>query len=196
MFYDVISVRHMYLVCTVTFVKLISVSLVWENISQMNRKNTKWCHFERGDLRPNVQHIPQSNVNFTVNNVTFLYVCSVFLLQNMNSTKKIDALINLERKKKALEKDLQELENIIYPEYQEIASIVSVQRANVDKTYKKLKKTIDKQERDWHRDIDTIVKSLRADLESEKSRMSAFFDKHEGKIKHSIDEIKQTIVDI
>eukprot|EP00105_Crassostrea_gigas_P037112 XP_019921260.1 PREDICTED: uncharacterized protein LOC109618296 [Crassostrea gigas] len=110
--------------------------------------------------------------------------------------KKIDALINLERKKKTLEKDLQELENTIYPKYQEIASIVSVQRANVDKTYKKLKKRIDKQERDWHRDIDTIVKSLRADADSEESRMSAFFDKHEGKIKHSIDEIKQTIVDI
>ncbi|XP_052708973.1 uncharacterized protein LOC128183840 [Crassostrea angulata] len=110
--------------------------------------------------------------------------------------KKIDALINLERKKKALKKDLQELENTIYPKYQEIASIVSVQRANVDKTYKKLKRTIDKQERDWHRDIDTIVKSLRADADSEESRMSAFFDEHEGKIKHSIDEIKQTIVDI
>lgn len=66
----------------------------------------------------------------------------------------------------------------------------------MDKTYKKLKRTIDKQERDWHRDIDTIVKFLRADADSAESRISAFFDKHEGKIKHRIDEIKQTIGDI
>nr|XP_034334042.1 uncharacterized protein LOC117691652 [Crassostrea gigas] len=110
--------------------------------------------------------------------------------------EKVDALTNLEKKKKTLENDLQELENTIYPKYQEIASIVSVQRAEVDKTYKKLKRTIDKQERDWRRDIDTIVKILRDDADYEESHISSFFDQHESKIKHSIDEIKRIIEDI
>lgn len=106
----------------------------------MNRKNTKWCHFRRGDLRPNVQHIPQSNLNFTVNSVTIPICLQCVSSGKHKQHKKVEAMIDLERKKKALEKDSQELEKTIYPKYQEIASIVTAQRADVDKSYKKLKK--------------------------------------------------------
>lgn len=50
--------------------------------------------------------------------------------------KKVDVSIHLENMKCNLQINLQELEKTIYPKYQEIASIVTEQKANLDKNSK------------------------------------------------------------
>lgn len=47
--------------------------------------------------------------------------------------KAFEILKHLENKKKDVKRDLQELENIIYPQYKEIASCIPVEKANLRK---------------------------------------------------------------
>lgn len=53
--------------------------------------------------------------------------------------KKVEFSTNAERKKKVMQNDLQELENIIHPKYEEILSNVTVQRSRLMKNLNKIK---------------------------------------------------------
>lgn len=75
----------------------------------------------------NVRHIPQKNVNITVKDVTFQSVMIVFPLKKHKNHCVVDVFNHLVSKKEALEIDLQELEEYIYPKYQEIVSNITVQ---------------------------------------------------------------------
>lgn len=87
--YGAITVRLLCQICVVIFVNIIYVKPVKRNISLMNPENTEWFHLKRGCVGPDVKNIPLNNVNITVNNVTFICVCSVFLLENTNIIKKL-----------------------------------------------------------------------------------------------------------
>lgn len=64
----------------------------------------------------------------------------------------------LERKKNVLKIDLVELEKYIYPKYQDIASSISEQKANLGKNYWQLSTPLNKRGREWHLRIDNIIK--------------------------------------
>lgn len=72
---------------TVTLVTYIFAKNVKGNISQIDLKNTLWCHLKIGDLLLNAKNILQKYVNVSVNNVTFLFVCSVLLQKNTQDMK-------------------------------------------------------------------------------------------------------------
>lgn len=77
--YGVISVRQRFPLHTVTFVNYIYVKppYVWKKISLIYKKNTDWYHLKSRDLllfTLSVLTIPQNNVKFSVNYVTFLSV--------------------------------------------------------------------------------------------------------------------------
>ena len=59
--------------------------------------------------------------------------------------KKEDILKLFETKKELMQKDLQDLEKSIYPRYQEAATNIPVQRADVNKRSQKLTTALDKQ---------------------------------------------------
>lgn len=76
--YGVISVRPPFPLYTVTFVTYIYVKTVWRNIALMNPKNTTLCLLICEGVHPSVQNIPKNIVFYTVNNVIFQFVHSVF----------------------------------------------------------------------------------------------------------------------
>ncbi|XP_052709471.1 tripartite motif-containing protein 55-like [Crassostrea angulata] len=101
-----------------------------------------------------------------------------------------------ESKKETLQRDLQELENTIYPKYKEIASNISVQKTDLKENSKKLTTAIDKHGEELHREIDNAVKKLKSDVVETDSKHLVVLNKHENEIKRSISEITQCIADL
>lgn len=67
--------------------------------------------FNIEDIFLKVKNIPQKYVNITVNNVTFLFVNSIFPLSNQMHVYDVEGIFkSLESKKKNLQRDLQYLE--------------------------------------------------------------------------------------
>lgn len=72
----------------------------------------------------------------------------------------------LERKRNVLKIDLEDLEKYIYPKYQEIASSISEQKANLDENYQQLTKWLNK----WDRRIDNIIEGLVSNINEIESK--------------------------
>lgn len=102
----------------------------------------------------------------------------------------------LERKKIFLKIDLEELEKYIYPKYQEIASSISEQKANLGENYRQLSASLNKRGREWHRRIDNIIKGLQSDINDIEAKHLTVLNKHEDEIATSISVITQSIVDL
>lgn len=104
----------------------------------MNPHNTTWCHLNSGYLRPNVKNIHPKYAIVTVNNVTFLFVFSVLHLKEHKSHEFAYMVETLNNHKEIILEDLQELEKSICHEYHEIASDLSIQKAELNENSQKL----------------------------------------------------------
>ncbi|XP_022316301.2 uncharacterized protein LOC111119989 [Crassostrea virginica] len=107
-----------------------------------------------------------------------------------------DILEWFETKRKLMQKDLQDLEKSIYPKYQEAATNIPVQRADVDKRSQKLTTALDKQGEALHTEIDTIIQGMKSDIDDMDAQHIAAIDQQEVAINRTIPEIKQAILDL
>ncbi|XP_011413043.3 uncharacterized protein [Magallana gigas] len=110
--------------------------------------------------------------------------------------KQVGILKIQDTNREALKKDLQELENFIYPKYQEIASNIPVQRADLIKNSKKLTTALYKHGEELHREIDIAILKFKSDVDKMESEHLFVLDRQEYKINHSISEIEQSIADL
>ncbi|XP_048776353.2 uncharacterized protein LOC125680684 [Ostrea edulis] len=124
-------------------------------------------------------------------------VCPSCLSSSKHEGHKLsDILEKLDSKKQGIEKDLEELETIIFPRYQKIASDVQIEKANIETNYGKLTTAADQQGEVWHQEITTIVEQQKSDIEEMKNQHLAVLDEHTNQITQSISEIKQAILDL
>nr|XP_022304489.1 uncharacterized protein LOC111111674 isoform X2 [Crassostrea virginica]XP_022304490.1 uncharacterized protein LOC111111674 isoform X3 [Crassostrea virginica] len=107
-----------------------------------------------------------------------------------------DILKTLAKKKELLRTDLQELQTSIYPKIQEHASGIPVQRAEVSKHLKHLKKAIDEQGEIIHGEIDTIIEKMQNEIENMIIQHMATIDTQEEAINVTITEIQQAILEL
>lgn len=78
----------------------------------------------------------------------------------------VDILHFLERKKKSLQADLEELGKTIYTRYQEIASTILDQKVDLIRNAEQLITVLNERGEDWHREIDGVVSKLKTDIEN------------------------------
>ncbi|XP_078330987.1 uncharacterized protein LOC144624840 [Crassostrea virginica] len=110
--------------------------------------------------------------------------------------KKRDILTLFETKRKLMQKDLQDLDNSIYPKYQEAATNIPVQRADVNQRFQKLTTALDKQGEALHTEIDSIIQGMKSDIDDMDAQHIAAIDQQEVAINHTITEITQAILDL
>ncbi|XP_078331532.1 uncharacterized protein LOC144625203 [Crassostrea virginica] len=108
--------------------------------------------------------------------------------------QKKDILTLFETKRKLMQKDLQDLEKSIYPRYQEAATNIPVQRADVTKHSQKLTTALDKQGEALHTEIDTIIQGMKSEIDDMDAQHIAAIDEQENAINHTIPEITKIIL--
>lgn len=92
-------------------------------------------------------------------------ICTLCIASKEHQTHNVDDIMNsLVKRKTVLQKILQELEISIFPEYQEIASSISVQRADLNENTQKMTTAIDKHGENLHKEIDIFIEKLKSDL--------------------------------
>lgn len=108
----------------------------------------------------------------------------------------VDISIYTERKQRDFQKDLRDLEKSIYPEYEEIAKNITIQKADLDKNSNKLSVAINKHRNDLHRKIDAIIRKKIFDLNEMDSKYLSVLTKHENEITRTISEITHNIAEL
>ncbi|XP_052680759.1 uncharacterized protein LOC128161506 [Crassostrea angulata] len=97
-------------------------------------------------------------------------------------------------KKEVIEKDKVQLENLISPTYEEIASDLEEQLTNLDKGYEKLTTTMSKQGEQWHTAIDIVINKMKMKISEIKVKHRDILQKHLDGIKRIQSLIKQTLL--
>ncbi|XP_062616387.1 tripartite motif-containing protein 2-like [Saccostrea cucullata] len=97
-----------------------------------------------------------------------------------------------ERRKKIMN-DAAELNETIYPTYQDIASEVQNRMSQLEKEYGDLSTAITKYGEDWHREIDKLVLKLKAEVDVMKNTQLQTLQKHLDEINKNISDIKDEI---
>ena len=96
--------------------------------------------------------------------------------------KKEDILTLFETKRKLMQTDLQDLEKSIYPKYQEVATNIPVQRADVNKRSQKLTTALDKQGEALHTEIDNIIQEMKSEIDDMAAQHITALDQQEDAI--------------
>lgn len=110
--------------------------------------------------------------------------------------KLINFFENIRRKTGVIQKDLKELEKRTYPRYQEIASSISSRKSDLRKNSEKLKTALFERGKDWHKEIDKIIRKLESDADEMEAQQLDVLNEQEDEVTHSISEITQNIADL
>lgn len=162
----------------------------------MNQRNTKCCHLKRKKRVLNVKKHSQKICEYHCEQCD-IPICKLCVFSEKHLTHDVvDIFDSLESKKFALKTDLKELEEYIYPIYQEIKSYIPVQKNNMHKNSQNLKTAININEEIWRREIENIVKKLKSEIDEMDLKHLTVLNQWEIEIKSTISEIIQSITDL
>ncbi|XP_062598800.1 E3 ubiquitin-protein ligase TRIM71-like [Saccostrea cucullata] len=121
-------------------------------------------------------------------------VCTKCLASDQHLGHKLsEILVIVDEKKIKMIKEQSELKETIYPTYEDIASDVKNRMSQLKKKYGDLSTAITKHGEDWHREIDKLVKKLKAEVEEMKSTQLQTLQKHLDEINKKMSDIKDEI---
>ncbi|XP_065938998.1 tripartite motif-containing protein 2-like [Magallana gigas] len=168
---------------------------VGEHLSDQSKEHKVLPFKKRGSTPKCPKH--SSNISVLYCEQCDIPICATCASSKEHSGHKfIEITKNIDTKKEIIQKDLQELEKSIYPKYQEIASIIPVQKSALNENSQKLTTEIDRHGEDLHREINTIIRNMKSNMEEMDTKHLAVLDKQEDEIKHTISEITQTITEL
>lgn len=107
-----------------------------------------------------------------------------------------DVVKTFESKKQVLQRDLHELEKIINPKFQDIASSILFRKGELKENSKKLISAVVKHGEDLHREIDTTIQSLKSNIQELESKHMIFLDKQDDEIQRTISRISNSIAEL
>ncbi|XP_052691946.1 uncharacterized protein LOC128169973 [Crassostrea angulata] len=196
MCYGVISVRPrsppMYcVICN----KYLCKDCEGDHLSDQSKKH-KVLPFKKRGYTPKCQKHSSEICEHYCEQCDVLICATCASSEEHSSHQFIEITKTMDKKKEIIQKDLHELEKSIYPKYQGIASIIPVQKSALTENSQKLTTEMDKHGEDLHREIDTIIRNMKSNVEEMDTKHLAVLDKQEDEIKHTISEITQTITEL
>ncbi|XP_061168606.1 E3 ubiquitin-protein ligase TRIM71-like [Saccostrea echinata] len=128
-------------------------------------------------------------------------VCAACIVSKKHKEHDVHFLKDiLARKKTAIQKEINELEESIYPTYLDIAADVQNTLSQLDVKYEELSIAITKHGEDWHREIDKLVKKLKSEVEEMKNKDNETLKTHlsnvetcTSKINEDVDSLRKSI---
>ncbi|XP_056004215.1 E3 ubiquitin-protein ligase TRIM71-like [Ostrea edulis] len=124
-------------------------------------------------------------------------VCSTCVSSSKHEGHDIsDILETLSTKTESLQKDLDELETRIYPRYDEMASDVQTEKAELETNYGELTTIADQQGEILHREITAIVNQRKSDIQEMKIKHLSTLNKNTEEITQKMAELKQIMSDL
>lgn len=171
-------------ICNISLCKV----CVGEHLSDESKKHKLVSFDERGS-RPNY---PKCLTHSTKQCDLHCEQCDILLcLQCISSTEHhghttVDILQWFAGKKEVLKRELQELEKSIYPSYKEILSYIPSQISDLKINSLQIIIELIKHKDDWLREIDTIIKTMKDDLNKMESKHLIFLKRQEEETKRSI----------
>ena len=126
--------------------------------------------------------------------------CSIFLCTNCFASKqhnKDHELLQLSevfnKKKELIQKDKEEINKQLLPAYEDMATELEKQIANLDTDYKKLSTEISKHREDMHREIDYAMNQMETEISQNKMKHLAILKRHLDEIKQSQSIMQKTL---
>lgn len=86
-------------------------------------------------------------------------------------------------KKMSMEKNIEEIEKVIAPTYEEIKNGLINQIASLDDEYNKITKVMTDQGKKWHIEIDKVIIKMKYEMKDIKEKHRSILDKHLNEIK-------------
>lgn len=124
-------------------------------------------------------------------------VCSSCILTNSHKGHTLlDSLDVIESKLKAVEKDVDELQNSIYPKYEEIVLELKKEKADLEIYYGKLTTNATQMGEDLHKEINILVNKRKTEINEMKTKHLAVLNHQEDKIANTVSEITQSIANL
>lgn len=105
----------------------------------------------------------------------------------------LDILNIFERKRGDLQNDLKELEESIFPEYEDFTTSIQKRKTDLYENSKELVKSVEKQGEELHKEIDNIVQKLKSEIQEKDSNNMALLKEKENEITLIMSDIKQDI---
>lgn len=118
-------------------------------------------------------------------------LCHVYFLWWTWTAQKVDIIKTFDNKKTLLQRDLQELEESISPEYQEIASDIPGQKVNLIKNSEIVIGDIGIYWDALHREIDIIINTMKSNLKETNEKYLSVLITQENEIERSMSEIEK-----
>ena len=124
-------------------------------------------------------------------------VCPICVASSEHKQHTTEEILKMyETKRELMQKDLQDLEKSIYPDHQEAARHIPIQKVDVNQRYQNLRTALDKQGEALHTEIDTIIHGMKSEIDDMDTKHKAALDQQEVAITNSITEITQIILDL
>ncbi|XP_061194517.1 tripartite motif-containing protein 55-like [Saccostrea echinata] len=121
-------------------------------------------------------------------------VCNSCLTSDQHLGHKLLKILQIvEKQKNKIIQKQTELKETFFPTYQDIASDVQNRMSQLEKEYGDLSTAITKHGEDWHREVDKLVKKLKAEVDEMKNTQLQTLQKHLDEINKTISYIKDEI---
>ncbi|XP_055999312.1 uncharacterized protein LOC125657097 [Ostrea edulis] len=98
------------------------------------------------------------------------------------------------KRKADITKDSEEIENIISPTYEEMATDLETQVTNLDGEYVKFTTVVTKHGEEWHKEIDYVINKMKNEIEEMKIKHLEILKKHLDEIKQIQSLIEQSLI--
>nr|XP_022289059.1 uncharacterized protein LOC111101071 [Crassostrea virginica] len=148
-------------------------------------------------IYPKCEKHPNKPCEFQCKDCT-IFLCSHCLASKQHNKEhellKLDEIFN--KKKDHIQKDKEEIKKLLLPAYEDIASELENQIANIDVDYRKLTKEMSKHREELHREIDNEINQREKEIDENKAKHLSILKKHLEEIKQLQSLMQETLHDL